>query len=261
MQHFTALAHRPGVYHIRDGMGVCMTLLAGAERALLIDAGYGLADVSAFVRTLTDKPVDLFLTHGHHDHALGAQWFDTALMLPEEVPVYETYTQPCWRARVADQAAAKGLTVPADWLDAPAAQPEPITAGGIDLGGLTAQVIACPGHTPGSAVIHVPEWELLITGDDWNPTTWLFFPEAVGVGAYREHMRALLALPFTDVLCSHQQSLYPRKALEDFIAGLTDEALRQARPVDMGWALDTREAFPAQGQNIVFDYAKAKEVI
>ena len=31
----------PGVFHIRDGMGVCMTLLRGEKRALLVDTGYG----------------------------------------------------------------------------------------------------------------------------------------------------------------------------------------------------------------------------
>ena len=29
----------PGVTHIEDPMGVCMTLLAGRERAMLVDAG------------------------------------------------------------------------------------------------------------------------------------------------------------------------------------------------------------------------------
>ncbi|MBR4080833.1 MAG: MBL fold metallo-hydrolase [Clostridia bacterium] len=261
MHRFTVREHLPGVYHIKDAMGVCMTLLTGSERSLLIDAGYGLEDVSAFVRTLTDKPVQLLLTHGHHDHALGARWFDTALMLRDEVTVYATYTQAHWRSRVAEQAADKGLTVPENWMDADMASPCPIDAESIALGGMTAQIIAVPGHTPGSAVVYVPERSLLLTGDDWNPTTWLFFPESVGVGVYRAHMSALTSLPFRHVLCPHQEALFPRRALEDFLAGLTDEALRQARPVDMGWALDTREAHPAPGQQFVFDYAKAREVL
>ena len=40
----------PGVFHIRDGMGVCMTLLRGEKRALLVDTGYGAEDVAAFAR-------------------------------------------------------------------------------------------------------------------------------------------------------------------------------------------------------------------
>lgn len=54
----------PGVIHIRDAMGVCMTLLAGRDRALLLDTGYGLEDVYAFVRTLIQRLYD--------DHFAGA---------------------------------------------------------------------------------------------------------------------------------------------------------------------------------------------
>ena len=62
-----------GVTHIRDAMGVCMTLIEGETDAMLVDTGYGTEDVAAFVRTLTDKPLTVLLTHHHHDHALGAR--------------------------------------------------------------------------------------------------------------------------------------------------------------------------------------------
>ena len=64
----------PGVTHITDGMGVCMTLLAGSERALLIDTGYGFESVREIVESLTELPCEVILTHGHHDHALGGDF-------------------------------------------------------------------------------------------------------------------------------------------------------------------------------------------
>ena len=121
---------------------------------------------------------------------------------------------------------------------------------------MTAQVIPCPGHKPGSAVVYVPERRLLLTGDDWNPCTWLFFPEALSAEDYRRNVRALLDLPFERALCSHRGDLYPRSAVEAFITGLTDDALRAARRVDLGHPVDTREAAPAEGQVFVFDYSK-----
>ena len=259
MHHFTYTEALPGVYHIQDMMGVCMTLLVGEEQALLVDAGYGLEDVSAFVRTLTDKPVTLVLTHAHHDHALGARWFDKALMFPQERAVYDTYTREPYVTRVADQAAGKGLAVPADWAEGTMAAPVDLAEGPMDLGGMTAQIIPCPGHTPGSAVIYVPERQLLLTGDDWNPCTWLFFPAALPVAAYRENVRRLLALPIRHVLCSHQPHLYDRFMLEDFLQALTDDVLDAAQPVNVGYPQDTRKALLPHRQELVFDWNKFRK--
>lgn len=108
----------PGVYHTRDAMGVCMTLLVGSQRALLVDTGYGLEDVSAWVRTVTELPLTVLLTHGHHDHSLGSRWFDRMLLFPQDHPVYGTYTTPERRQKVASAALEKGLTVPEDYLTA-----------------------------------------------------------------------------------------------------------------------------------------------
>ena len=115
---FTVHGTLPGVRHIQDGMGVCMTLLTGDRRALLVDAGYGMEDVAAFVGTLTDLPVTLLLTHHHHDHALGARWFEGALMFPEDRADYPLYTGEAQRRRVLEQAAAKGLSPAGDLLAA-----------------------------------------------------------------------------------------------------------------------------------------------
>ena len=36
----------------------------------------------------------------------------------------------------------------------------------LDLGGVTARVIHCPGHTPGSVAVYLPRQELLLSGDE-----------------------------------------------------------------------------------------------
>ena len=41
---FTVHAVMPGVWHIVDCMGVCMTLLEGENAAMLVDTGYGIED-------------------------------------------------------------------------------------------------------------------------------------------------------------------------------------------------------------------------
>lgn len=255
----------PGVTHIRDCMGVCMTLVEGEESALLVDTGYGVEDVSACVRDLIgSKPVHVFLTHHHHDHVLGIRTMYAipdcrVMMLPADAPAWEKYTGIERRRMVMGQALSKGLAVDENsFLAGVLEQPETASPGDIDLGGLTARIIACPGHTPGSAAVLIPQRRLLLTGDDWNPCTWLFFPEALDVCAYRRNVQLLQAYDFTHVLCSHQLECFPRSKFDAFVNHLTDAVLDAAKPVSIGgWEhVDTCQADVAPGQILVFDWNK-----
>lgn len=251
-----------GVTHIRDAMGVCMTLIEGDKAALLVDTGYGTEDVNAFVSTLTDKPVTVLLTHNHHDHALGARWFDKTVMFPEDRAEWHVFTGTDKRRVVLGQALAKGLSVTETaFLAGECKLPYAVHAGPLDLGGQTVEIIPCPGHTPGSCVVYVPQEKLLLTGDDWNPCTWLFFEAALGVRQYRENVRRLLKLDFEKVLCSHQLECFPRSKFEAFLDGLTDETLDAAQPVTIGnyEHIQTHQADVAEGQILVFDWKKYKE--
>jgi len=249
----------PGVFHIRDGMGVCMTLLRGEKGALLFDTGYGIEDVQAYIRTLTDLPLKVLISHGHHDHALGARWFGETYMFAEDIPDFMTYTGDELRRTIRIQAAEKQLAVDEDFMTAQIPLPIAMSEGDIDLGGMTARVIHCPGHTPGSAVVYVPERRLLLTADDWNPCTWLFFPAALPAHDHRRNVRGLQTLAHTHVLCSHQPVLFERKMMDDFLDSLTDDVLRAAVPVDIPpyEATDTRQASLPHEQIFVFDWAKA----
>ena len=249
----------PGVFHIEDALGVCMTLLVGSERALLVDAGFGLEDVAAFVGTLTDRPVRLVLTHGHYDHILGAGYFPEAALGKADTALAHAHSGVFWRQRALDEADRQGvLTDRRAFLSRPEPLWKNLEERRIELGGLSVQVIPCPGHTPGSVVFYVPERALLLTGDDWNPCTWLFFPEALPVQDYRQNMQKLLELPFQYVLCPHRTDLYEREMPERFVTGLTDEMLLAAEPVGTGdWlGIRTVQAEPAADQVLIFDAGK-----
>ncbi|MBQ3157708.1 MAG: MBL fold metallo-hydrolase [Clostridia bacterium] len=252
----------PEVTHIRDAMGVCMTLIEGTQAALLVDTGYGTEDVAAFVRTLTDKPLTVLLTHHHHDHAMGARWFDRTLMFPEDAAEWTVFTGEAKRRVVLSQAQAKGLAVTEEaFMAGECRMPLPMSQGKYDLGGITAEVIPCPGHTQGSCVVYLPERRLLLTGDDWNPCTWLFFEAALPVTDYRRNLRRLQALDFDHVLCSHQLVMYPRASFDDFADHLTDDVLEAAIPVQIGGYehIATRQANVAPGQILVFDWNKYRK--
>ncbi len=249
----------PGVYHISDQMGVCQTLLVGEREALLVDAGYGIENIRQTVEEITDLPYRVVLTHGHHDHALGALWFEETWMFPQDQEDFCEYTAEPTRRRILASAKNSGLSVDEEtFLAAKVPMPKPLSEQTIDLGGLTAQIIHVPAHTPGSFVVYVKERELLLTGDDWNPCTWAFFPKALPVQVFCQNVRKLFQLPFAHVLCSHRSTLYDRSVMQAFFDGITDDVLHKAPRVSIGgWEqTNTHEAAPAEGQVFVFDYDK-----
>jgi hypothetical protein len=69
-----------------------------------------------------------------------------------------------------------------------------------------------------------------------------------------------MALPFEQVLCSHQLDLYPRAKVEEFASHLNGENFRNAVPVTIGpyGHIATRQADMGEGQILVFDWNKAQ---
>ncbi len=253
----------PGVFHIGEPLGVCSTLLVGAERALLLDTGYGLGDLAACVREITPLPVTVVLSHGHHDHALGACQFSEVYLHPADFDLYEESVTRERRRGILERASKAGmLPEPCDIEHYTArhyARPLPLNVGSFDLGGMTAEVVEQPGHTQGSVALLVKERALLLLGDNWNPQTWLFFPFSVPVMRYRDTLRAALPLPFEYALVSHDRQPRPRAQFENYLAGITKERLESAErlPTSAYWqGADTCACFPEPESKLVFDRNK-----
>ena len=219
----------PGVFMLTDRMGMHSALLVGTKKALLIDTGYGFDDLTAAIRRITPLPFSVLITHGHHDHACGAYQFPQVLMHRDEQDVFSFYAGS-WRQRVWNQATAKALDL-SDWTEdafvhMPCGSAAFIDEQEMDLGGLTACVYHCPGHTKGSLCVYVKERKLLLPGDDMNPTTWIFFPECEGLGVLKQSLKKLSALPFEQVLCPHHDQLLPRSEFDAFLEGITPENVK-----------------------------------
>ena len=73
---------------------VYMYLLAGSEKALLIDTGYGTIPLGEIVSSLTSLPVTVLCTHGHFDHIGGLGFFSTALMHRADRDLYHQHRMP-----------------------------------------------------------------------------------------------------------------------------------------------------------------------
>jgi glyoxylase-like metal-dependent hydrolase (beta-lactamase superfamily II) len=178
-------------------------LVAGTERAVLIDTGLGLADIGAAATELTDKPILVVNTHSHSDHR-GGNWrfADVAAhplaagTLTGPVPqdqlagylaVAREQLAAYQRAREADDrffhlftAATRPRQLPPDvahWAVPGGPAPRPLADGErIGLGGRELTVLHTPGHSPDSLCLLDERAGLLfagdtlITGDFWAHT-------------------------------------------------------------------------------------------
>ncbi|MER2054496.1 MAG: MBL fold metallo-hydrolase [Clostridia bacterium] len=272
---FTVNHALPGICHITDAMGVSFTLIEGSNRAILFDTGYGTEDVKAYVETLTDKPVTVYLSHGHHDHMLGARWFGKTFLCAEDREEFIERTGEGQRKKVRKQAEEQHVSVPEDFMTAPIAMPEairftektgPFESRREDLGNTEVLVIRVPGHTPGSIVLYVPASDLLLTGDDWNPCTWMWFPTSDAANRWRDRMKELIRTleeesgrNIRHVICSHRPVMREGDEIKGFLEYVTDERMKDAPAIDMGAPINTHEIRDDEkGWQLIFDHDKIK---
>lgn len=172
----------PGVTMIDDYSDSTSYLLEGTEKALLIDTGWGEGDYPSMIRHMTDKPIELAITHVHGDHLLHAAAFSPVYMHQRDIDIL-----PVMNARFE---LLKGRE-----LDA--ANITPITHGStIDLGGgESVEVIEIAGHTPGSVAFLWRNRKLIFTGDAIGSGVgvWMQVPASLPVSQYKESLRAFLA--------------------------------------------------------------------
>ena len=120
--------------------GVRLFLLAGTEKALLIDSGMNLNNARDVAAGLTDLPLSLLNTHADRDHIGSNEQFDAFYMHPAEEPVYRRSGKP-------------GTIIPVREGDS------------LNLGDRELRIIHLPGHTPGSIAVLDVQNRVLISGD------------------------------------------------------------------------------------------------
>ena len=189
-----------------------MYLVEGDDRAALLDSGCGIGFVRPLIKRLTDKPLVVLLTHGHIDHAMGASEFppENVYINKEDAYVYQENASHAFRkGGLCLMGPAGQAVVPEEDFT-----PErPITAyrdlkegDRFDLGGISVEVYACPGHTRGTLVMLIPQARALLLGDACNSRTFLFGEESTSVEEYQESLIKLekaLAGKYDVVLSSH----------------------------------------------------------
>jgi hydroxyacylglutathione hydrolase len=153
-----------GLWRIDDN-GVHMYLVEGVKRALLIDTGYGRADLAGYLKTLTDLPVSVVNTHAHPDHEGGNGQFSRVHMHSADTPYSRFRDGPCTIVHVGE-----GFM--------------------FDLGNRSLMVLENPGHTPGSISLWEDQEGILFSGDSLGANThWLFLSLSLPLGVYQNSIR------------------------------------------------------------------------
>jgi hydroxyacylglutathione hydrolase len=169
-------------WRIVDGIGrgtVYSYLLAGTEKAILIDTGLGLVDMKPITDELTDLPVCVVNTHGHLDHISCNYEYETAFLHPADEAVFIQHSDPDYRRMLLASLLAEAklpvwlLKLPIvsagakKYTDIPARNNRrPLLDGQqIRLGGRSLEVITTPGHTPGSVCLLDVGGRRLFSGD------------------------------------------------------------------------------------------------
>ena len=262
MNPFSVTQPLPGVYHIRDAASVCFTLVVGERDTLLWDTGVGLYDVSECVAPYVRGKITVVLSHAHYDHACGQHYFDETYVYPEDLNRCRRCAGRANRSKVLKRIAERGL-IGSDYpqerfLRGTPETVKPLETQALDLGNLEILFFHTPGHTAGSICAYVPHLRLLLTGDSWNPPTWLFFPESRPLSAYVRTLRNLYALEADTVLRPHDLQPASMEQLRAYIDGLNAQTFASAQPCPIPpyTRFSTYCCYPEPGSKLVFNNNK-----
>lgn len=147
--------------------GVRFFLLAGKEKALLIDSGMQTEDAKGIAQSLTKLPVALLNTHADPDHIRSNGQFEAAYMHPSETVNYY-HSQ-----------GRQGEIIPVWDKDV------------LDLGERPLEIIHMPGHTPGSIAVLDVKYRRLFSGDPIQDGMIFMFGIQREMRAYRHSLKRL----------------------------------------------------------------------
>ena len=169
------------------------------------------------------------------DHAMGAAEFENVYMSHEDDYIYEKHGTVAFRRSSLSMITPPYETGEEDLIPTmKLSEIKNLTEGDrFDLGGISVEIYACPGHTRGSVVMLIPEERLLITRDACNLFTFVYDDYSTTITEYEESLKALqekVSGKYDNVLLSHGDGNgYPEliadviRVCEDIKAGRTDD--------------------------------------
>lgn len=260
MDFYTCTKVNEQVTKITDLAGVAAYLVEGRDKAALLDTCSGAGDLRALVSTLTQKPLQVILTHGHVDHAGGAYGFDTVYLSDKDYDLAKDHTRVEMRKGYIDMMTPPDTVKLEDYVPARDGGYLNLVDGQLfDLGGLTLEAIAVPGHSQGMTCILLREQRTLLLGDACNTATFLFAAEATSVEEYKVSLINLLCHQgkFDVVLFSHGHNQGTKTIVDECIE-LCDEIMARTTD-DVPFKFMGQDALIAKAANPDFSRVDGKQ--
>ncbi|WP_026510462.1 MBL fold metallo-hydrolase [Butyrivibrio sp. LC3010] len=225
---FSAEKVNVNITAIRSACGEIMYLIEGDNKAVLMDTNLGVKGLRKLVDTITDKEYEVVITHGHLDHALGVPEFSdkNVYMNHKDIPLYQSMLPFAERdgyihANLGHAFDEYGITNNDYVEEVPEFDFKELHDGMVfDLGGVTVEIYAYPGHTKGTMVLLIPELGILITGDACNKSTFLFDRICSSVTEYRQttvNLRDRLSGRYDKVYICHHDMEVGKDILNEMI--------------------------------------------
>ncbi|VAW00818.1 MBL-fold metallo-hydrolase superfamily [hydrothermal vent metagenome] len=200
-------------------------LIAGADRALLLDAGVGFYDIRPVVKQLTDLPITFIPSHLHYDHTGLGSYDRIALVdLPHlrKRAKGDEFT-PNWGEHLG---VAEGLK-PATWKIDEWVKP----GSEIDLGDRKLTLLYTPGHTDNSISLFDSANNVMFTGDYMSADRAVAYYPGSNMGDYLQSaykiLKATVKNPDIALRGAHagEDGQLPRKSRAD-IEILRDQLIK-----------------------------------
>lgn len=201
-------------------------LITGKDKALLIDTGFGMGDISAVVDEITSLPLIVVNTHAHPDHAGGDDRFPEVYLHEKDLRLIDVIFSRHKREEVREHGrmfmAKKSINIDdiSDfdidrWMNARPNDIIPVSHGAeFDLGDRTIEVFSLPGHTPGCIVLLDRKTKRIFAGDsiiEKHPV-WLHLEESSPLHVYHDALVSLSAemKNFNEIYSAHmKEAIHP----------------------------------------------------